>query len=164
MRILLRIPEIAFWRRLTRDEVSEEDAELREVLIRYGLRVAAAFVVLFGLVFFTFWWSGAAVRFGAARAANRVVPTWKIVGTVKSAVTHNPIPWAVVADDFVGKPPFYQTDASYSGEFELLTLAEPHRIRISAPGYRTAMVGVGRTWFLWLPKGEERRNIELFPE
>jgi hypothetical protein len=27
--------------------------------------------------------------------------------------------------------------------FELLTLPEPHRVRVSAPGYRTTMVDVG---------------------
>jgi hypothetical protein len=156
-----------FWRETRAEEVeerSEEDAELREIFVRTGLRAAAAFVLLFGIVFFAFWWSGKAVAFGAARATDRAVPTWRVLGTVRNAITHEPVPWAVVEDDAGGRPPFYRTEASYSGVYELLTLAEPHRIRVSAPGYRSAIAGIGRTWFLWLPKGEEKRDIELQPE
>jgi len=160
----MRIPVTGLWRRLRPDEVSEEDAELREIFVRSGLRVAAGFGLLFGMVFFAFWWSGAAVRFGAARAADRVVPTWRVLGTVRNAVTHDPIPWAGVEDDPAGKAPFYHTDASYSGVYELLTLAEPHRIRVTAPGYKGVIIDIGRAWFLWMPQGEEKRDIELQPE
>ena len=50
------------------------------------------------------------------------------------------------------------------GVFELLTLPEPHQIRVAAPGYKTVIVGVGRVWFLWLPRGLEKHDIVLLPE
>ena len=34
----------------------------------------------------------------------------------------------VVEDDPAGRPPFFRADADYSGAFELVTFAEPHRI------------------------------------
>jgi hypothetical protein len=170
----MRIRGIRLWRRsspsseeadpFARDEAAVQDAELREILLRYALRVAAAFAILFGLVFFVFWWSGAAVRFGAARAADRVTPTWRVSGTVRSAATRQPIPWAAVEDDANGRPPFYRTDAGYSGVFELLTLAEPHRVRVSAPGFHTMFIDIGRRWFLWLPEGRETLDVELQPD
>jgi len=155
-----------YWRkfRIEAGETSEEDADLRDLYVRSGFRVAAAFALLFGLVFATLWWSGSAVRFGAARAADRSVPTWRVLGTVRSAATHDPISWAIIEDDPAGQPPFYHVDASYSGAFELLTLAEPHRLRVTAPGYRPALVPIGRAWFLWLPRGQEHRDVDLQPE
>src|SRR5262245_55310400 len=124
------------------------DPELRELFVRHGMRVAAAFALLFGFVLFAFWWSGSAVRFSADRAADRAIPTWRVTGIVRSAATGAPVPWAVVEDEPAGKAPFYHTDANYSGAFELLTLAEPHRIRVSAPGFHAASVAIGRQWFL----------------
>ena len=161
---------IRFWRRSKPDEESfdsdphhSDDPELREIFIRSSLRVAVAFALIFGFVFFAFWWSGSAVRFGAGRASDRVQPTWKVAGTVRNRDTKAPIPWAVVEDDPEGKPPYYHTDASYSGSFELLTLAEPHHIRVSAPGYSPAVIAIGRAWFLWLPRGQERCEVSLRP-
>jgi len=55
------------------------------------LRLSVIFAILFGGVFFAFCWAGSAVRFGAARAADRTVPTWKIQGTVRDAMTRQPI-------------------------------------------------------------------------
>jgi len=158
----------ADWRRVLasreRDERSEEETDLRDVFIRSGVRVAGAFALLFGVVFCAFWWSGKAVEFGAARAGGRAVPTWRVSGLVRDARTRQPVPWAAVADDSGGRPPLYGTDADYAGRYQLFTLAEPHRVRISAPGYRTVMVRIGRAWFLWLPRGEERLNVDLEPE
>ncbi len=142
----------------------EESADLRGQFFRHAIRLAAAFAVLFAAVFFTFWWSGAAVRFGAERVGDRGTPTWRITGTVRSAASRRPIPWATIEDDPGGRPPLYRAEANQFGEFELLTLAEPHRIRIAAPGYRPKAVGVGRVWFLWMPSGGERQDISLFPE
>jgi len=154
-----------FWRsrNLKEDEFTpvSDDPELREIFVRTGLRAAVAFAVIFGLVYFAFWWSGAAVGFGASRAAGRALPTWQVVGTVRNAITQEPIPWAVVEDDPDGQPPFFHADAGYSGAFELLTLAEPHRLRVSAPGYQTGSLQIGRAWFLWFPKGKERRDVLL---
>ena len=154
-----------FWRRFRPgDETEEDTVGLRELFLRSAFRVAAIFAMLFGFVFLAFWWSGSAVRFSVDRAANRVEPTWKVTGTVRNATTHQGIPWARVEDDPEGRPPQYQTDAGLAGDYELLTLAEPHRIRISAPGYRSAMINVGRAWFVWLPRGVEKRDIELLPD
>jgi hypothetical protein len=158
------------WRRYRdKDEWTEsaspsEDPELREIFVRTGLRAGAAFLLIFGLVYLAFWWSGAAVGFGASRASGQAQPTWHVLGTVRSAVTHEPVPWALVEDDPGDRPPFFHTDASYSGSYELVTLAEPHRLRVSAPGYQTILVPVGRAWFLWLPKGSEERDIYLQPK
>lgn len=163
---------ITFWRKHREKETEgweepaplSEDPELREIFIRNGLRVAAAFATLFFLVYLALWWSGAAVGYGAGRASGQVQPTWRVFGTVRSSITNEPIPWAVIEDDSGGKPPFFQTDASYQGSYELLTLAEPHRLRISAPGFAETHVSVGRAWFLWMPRGRERRDIYLEPK
>src|SRR5258708_7370560 len=143
-----------FWRKLReRDEFApaSDDPELREIFVRSGLRVAAAFVVIFGAVYFAFWWSGSAVGFGASRVAGQAVPTWHVVGTVRNANTHEPVPWAAVEDDPEGRPPLFHTDAGYSGAYDLLTIAEPHRILVLAPGYETKRTSIGRVWFLWVP-------------
>lgn len=132
--------------------------------MRQAIRLAAAFGLLFGGVFFAFWWSGAAIRFSASRVADRAEATWRVIGTVRDRVTHAPVPWAVVTDDPEGHPPLFHTDADRSGRFELLTLPEPHQIRVTASGYRSASVRVGRAWFLWLPRGRESHDIELAPE
>jgi hypothetical protein len=159
-----------FWQRFrAQDDWADsapagEDPELREIFVRTGLRVAAAFAVIFGLVFFAFWWSGAAVGFGARRAAGQAQPTWRVQGTVRNAASREPVPWASVEDDPGGRPPLFGTDANYSGTYELITLAEPHRLRVSAPGFETAWISVGRAWFLWFPKGIEQRDVVLQPK
>ena len=83
---------------------------------------------------------------------------------VRDAVTRQPVPWARVEDDPNGQPPLFQTDADHVGNFALLTFPEPHRIRVSAPNYRAAQVAIGRAWYLWLPNGEEKRELLLVPE
>ena len=130
---------------------------------RAVLRLAVIFGLLFGRVFFAFWWAGSAVHFTAARAADRSVPTWIVEGVVRDAITHQPIPWAVIEDDPAGPPPFFRADANVRGAFVLSTLAEPHRVRASAPGYLPKLLSIGRAWFLWMPRGKESRNIELTP-
>jgi fatty acid desaturase len=156
------------WRRLWREfrpeDESEEAADLRRLFAHTALRFTAAFALLFGLVFFAFWWSGSAIRFGAARAADRAAPTWRISGTVRNALTGQPIPWATVEDDPAGRPPFFRADADYTGAYELLTLAEPHKVGVSAPGYVRTRIEVGRAWFLWMPSGTEKKDVELSPK
>ena len=149
------------WREFRPEDESEEAADLRQLFVRTALRLTAAFALLFGLVFFAFWWSGSAIRFGAARAANRAAPAWRISGTVRNSLTGQPIPWATVEDDPAGRPPFFRADADYKGAYELVTLAEPHKVRVSAPGYLQTQVEVGRAWFLWMPSGVETKSIEL---
>ena len=121
------------------------------------------FALLFGGVYFAFWWAGSAVRFSAARAGDRSLPTWRVWGTVRDALTRQPIPWALVEDDPGGQPPFFRADADYHGVFELVTLAAPHRVRVSAPRYRPLLLDIGRAWFVWMPRGNEKKNIELLP-
>jgi hypothetical protein len=151
------------WKEFRPEDESEEGVEMRALFVRTGFRMTAAFAVIFGAVFFAFWWSGSAVRFGAARAGDQVQPTWHISGVVRDAATGQPIPWAAVEDDPSGRPPFFRADADHNGGYELVTLAEPHRIRASAPGYRSAVVEIGRAWFLWMPSGNEQREIQLSP-
>jgi len=151
------------WRRYRQDRESQEATESGELWLRPALRLAIVFALLFGGVFFAFWWAGSAVRFSAARAGDRSLPTWRVSGTVRDALTHQPIPWALVEDDPAGPPPFFRTDAGYGGDFELVTLAEPHRIRVSAPGYHSVLVDIGRAWFVWMPRGNEKKNIDLLP-
>ena len=129
-------------------------------MLRYGI----AFGLLFAAVFFCFWWSGSAIRFGAARVAEKPVASWKVTGSVRNAASGETVPWAVVADDPSGRPPFFRADSDQRGAFELLTLAEPHNIRVEAPGYRPQTIQVGRHWFVWWPSGEETLEIRLQPE
>jgi hypothetical protein len=142
----------------------EESAAVRRELRGHLLQWTLAFALLFAGVFFCFWWSGSAIRFSASRVAERSLPTWKVTGTVRDAATHQAVPWAAVEDDPAGQPPFYRADADQNGAFELLTLAEPHRLRVTANGYRQQTVQVGRQWFYWWPRGAEVKNINLAPE
>jgi hypothetical protein len=156
------------WRKSKRDEDWREEAETGEldsagVWLRPALRLTVVFALLFGGVLFAFWWAGSAVRFSAARAGDRSAPTWRVSGTVRDAVTHQPIPWALVEDDPAGQPPLFRAEADYTGIFELLTLAEPHRVRVSAPGYRPILLEIGRAWFVWMPRGSEKKIIDLVP-
>ncbi len=144
--------------------LAEEEAEARRLLPGQILRWTVAFGLLFTFVFFFFWWSGSAIQFGAARVAERPVATWKVVGTVRSGSTGEAVPWATIRDSPAGRPPFFQTNSDPEGHFELLTLAEPHRVLVEANGYRAKAVSVGRQWFIWWPKGQEDIEIRLIPE
>ena len=151
------------WREFRPEDESEEANDTRELFARTALRMAAVFALLFGGVFFAFWWSGSAIRFGAARAANTAAPTWRISGVVRDGMTGKPVPWATVEDDPAGRPPFFRAEADYTGAFDLVTFPEPHRIVVSSPGYTSTLLGVGRSWFLWMPKGGEKVIISIAP-
>lgn len=142
------------------ETAAEERRQIAAQLVRWSL----AFALLFAAVFLCFWWSGAAIRFSADRVAHRAQRTWKIWGTVRNAVTHDPVPWAVVQDDPSGLPPFFQTDANFDGAYSLQTLPEPHHLLVRANGFQDARIRIGRQWFTWLPDGEEHREILLNPE
>lgn len=144
--------------------LSEQSSAERSEARRQLLRLAVAFALLFAAVFFAFWWSGSAVRFGAARVGDASVPTWQVAGVVRNALSGEAVPWARVEDDPAGNGPHFRADADQHGVYTLLTLAEPHRLRVTAVGYRPATIAVGRHWFLWMPEGVERRNVELTPE
>lgn len=142
----------------------EESADLRRHFLRQAIRLTLAFGFLFAVVWFAFWWSGSAVRFGASRVADRAAPTWRVTGIVRDGISHQPVPWASIADDPGGQPPFYHTDADQSGVFELKTLPEPHHIRVTAPGYKSVIVRIGRAWFLWFPRGMEKLDVTMVPD
>jgi hypothetical protein len=142
----------------------EESADLRRAYIRHTIRLVLVFSLLFAFVFFALSWSGAAVGYGARRAGYRAAPSWHVTGIVRDSRTREPVPWAVVEDDPSGQPPFYRAEADKFGAFDLLTLAEPHRIRVSAMGFHSKTIQVGRVWFLWVPGGQERRDVEISAE
>ena len=142
----------------------EEKADLRRAFVRQAIRLTLAFAALIVFVFLALSWSGAAVRFGASRVGDRGTPAWRISGTVRNAVTHEPVPWAKIEDDPEGQPPFFHGDADQAGNYEFLTLSESHAMIVSAPGYRPLKVHVGRVWFLWMPRGSERADVMLTPE
>src|SRR5215471_3720206 len=129
---------LAWWQKLhavrdADDDSIEDELAVSRLFVRHALRLTVVFCLLFGAVFLVFKWSGAAVRFSALRAAGEATPTWKVHGVVRDAATREPIPWARVEDDPAGQPPLFSTEADQSGVFELSTLAEPHRVRVSAP-------------------------------
>jgi hypothetical protein len=150
-------PEDPFDQDFSGEQAAEERREARRLAIRW----TAAFAILFAAVFFALWWSGRAVRFGADRVSETVRPTWAVRGTVVDATTGQPVPWAVVEDHPAGHPPYYRTEADEHGNFTLLTLADRHAMRVSAPGYIPVTVTIGRPWFLWIPYGEESEKIVL---
>jgi hypothetical protein len=129
--------------------------------VRYIVRIAVVFAILFGGVFAAFRWLGAAVRFGAQRASGNAVPTWVVRGVVPDGQSLEPVPWAPVEDDPGGRPPQFLTEADQTGTASLLPLAEPHRVRVSAASYREASVAVARAWYLRLGRGEECREFKI---
>ena len=142
------------------EEIAAERFEARRLAVRWAI----GFALLFGGVFLAFWWSGAAVRFSAARVTAANAPSYRVFGTVRDARSGQPIAWAVVEDDPAGAAPLFRTDADQNGSYSLLTIAEPHRLRISAVGHRPLELRVGKPWFVWWPRGEEQREPRLDPE
>jgi hypothetical protein len=141
-------------------ELAEKLAEVKRHLIAY----AVCFALLFSVVLFLFWWSRTAVDFSAARVTASNVPTYRVLGVVRNARTGDPVPWAKIQDDASGTPPFFDTDGNADGTYALLTVPLVHQIRISAQGYRPVTVNVGRHWFQWWPRGEEKVDVNLLPE
>ena len=142
------------------EEIAEERFEARRLLVRWVI----GFGLLFGAVFLALWWSGSAVRFGAARVTASNAPTYRVWGTVRDARSGQPIAWAVVQDDPEGAGPLFRADADQNGAYSLLTIAEPHRLRITAVSHRTLELRVGKPWFVWWPRGEERLDPRMDPE
>jgi hypothetical protein len=142
------------------EEILDERSEARGLFVR----TTVGFALLFAFVFLAFWWSGSAIRFGAARVTASNAPTYRIWGTVRDAQSGRSIPWATIEDEPSGNPPFFRSDADADGTYSLLTLAEPHQVRISAVGYRAVVVRIGKPWFVWWPRGDERHDIGLPPE
>ena len=83
---------------------------------------------------------------------------------MRDARTGAPVAWARLGDDPAGRPPLFEATAGVDGAYELLTIAEPHEVVVSALGYRARRIKVGRSWYLWMPRGSERVDITLEPE
>jgi hypothetical protein len=139
----------------------EQAAQLR----KYALRWAMVFAALIFVLGFALWWSSRALHFGTSRIEGSTRASYRVHGVVVDRGTGRPVAWADLEDDPASsRPPRFRTSADYQGKFELLTVAEPHRIVVSALGYRTSFHATGKEWYLWMPKGEERVRIELDPE
>ena len=134
----------------------------RADLRRYAVRWAMAFALLIAGMFFVLWRSSSAVHFGSSRVEARTAATYRVIGQVVDTAGR-PVAWARVADDPGGKPPLFETAADRHGNFELLTIAEPHDIVAVALGYRESRVQVGKSWYLWMPSGDQRVRITLTP-
>jgi hypothetical protein len=145
-----------FWEEETRDD--------RELAVKQILRWALIFVLLFAGVLFAFWWAGSAIHFGASRVNGATAATYRVFGSVRSAATQQPVPWAAVEDDSSGRPPFFRAEANHLGVYELMTIAEPHQLRVSALGFKPATAKIGRIWYLWMPEGAESLDVLLQPE
>ena len=141
----------------------EENGAVRRELRRYAVRWALAFAALAGGMFFALWWSGSAVHFSSSRVEQTTGPTYRVTGLVHDTAGST-IPWAEITDDVSGRPPFFHTTADRFGAFELLTIAEPHKIQVTALGYKPASVQIGRAWYMWMPKGAEKIEIVLSSE
>lgn len=113
---------------------------------------------------FVMWRSSSAVDFAITRIHETTPPRYRIVGIVKNAKTGQPVSWPTVYDDPKGRPPHYKGEPKSDGTFELNTVAEPHNVIVTALGFRPATFRVGKTWYLWLPSGEERVVVMLPPE
>lgn len=145
-----------FWK----EQQAEDRFDMRRQLLRWGL----TFAILFGGATLIFWWSGAAIHFGASRVAGETIPTYEISGLVTDAVTGNAIPWPEVEDEPSGRGPFFTAESQPTGNFRLLTLAEPHQVRITANGYQPHLAQVGNPWFFWWPNGSSQLDVRLSPQ
>jgi hypothetical protein len=145
-----------FWE----EEVKDDRREMRKQVLRWSL----LFVLLFSGVFFAIWWASAAVNFSASRVEATTGPTYRITGIVRDAATGSAIPWAEITDAPSGRPPLFHATADRFGAYELVTIAEPHNLFITALGYRPGSVRVGKAWYMWMPKGAEKVDIKLQKE
>jgi hypothetical protein len=147
------------------DQGTDEDsgkllAEARRHLIVYIL----CFGALFAAVASVFWWSRTAVDFGAARVTGTNTATYRVFGVVRDAGSGRPVPWAKIQDDPEGMPPLFDADGGADGTYALATVPLEHQVVVSARGYRPRAFQIGRPWFQWWPKGEQRLDVELTPE
>jgi hypothetical protein len=121
------------------------------LLRKYALRWAIVFLVLAG------------PEFSASRIQESTAASYRVKGVVVDRTTGRPVAWANLEDDPAVRPPRFRTSADHNGRFELLTVAEPHRLIVTALGYRGALHRNGKEWRLWMPRGEEEVRIELEP-
>ena len=145
-----------FWK----DEPVDDRQDMRKLAVRWGL----FFVLILAFMLFALWWAGAAVHFSASRVDQSTSAAYRVYGQVRNAATGAPVPFAQVADDPAGRPPLFHTMADSSGSYTLMTIAEPHILRISALGFKPAEARVGKAWYRWLPRGSEQLDVVLQPE
>jgi hypothetical protein len=142
-----------FWQ----EEQRQQARESRGLALRW----AFTFILMFSIAAFALWWAASTVHFGASRSEGSTTPTYRVFGVVTDRLTGNPVPFARVADDPGGSPPLFETATDHLGHYELLTIAERHRLRVSALGYRMQTIEVGKPWYSWMPSGSEVRSIVL---
>ena len=138
--------------------------ENKELLRKYAWRWALVFLTLIGALGWALWWSSAALEFSTSRIKETTRATYRVRGVVIDRSTGRPVAWANLEDDPAMRPPRFRTSADHTGRFELLTVAEQHRLVVSALGYRTTSHLTGKDWYLWMPKGQEEVRIEMDPE
>ena len=141
----------------------EERVADRHVMHRTMARWILAFGAIFCCAALTFWWSGSAVEYSAARVQNRSNPTYQVSGLITDSKTHAPVPWAEISTDFQFGGAFFSTTSDQNGQYSINTLAEPHDLVVRANGYQTARIHIGKQWFSWTPRGSETENRELAP-
>ena len=142
----------------------EQSVEDQRDLRKQAVRWAILFVLLIAFLGFATWWASSAVHFSSSRVDRTTSASYRVTGIVRDAATGAPVPWAEIADDPGGHPPLFHASADRLGAFELVTIAEPHIIVITAPAYHPANVRVGRAWYIWMPKGTEQIAIRLLHE
>ena len=145
-----------FWE----EEEFNEKREMGRFITKWGL----VFAGIIAFVAFVLWWAGSALSYSASRVGEAGKPEYKVKGIVTDARSGAPVPWAKVHDDPEKRPPRFETTADFYGKFELMTLPEQHDIIIAAYGHKPKRVAIGKTWYLWMPSGEEELVIVLDPE
>lgn len=140
---------------------TQTDAQL---LRKYAFRWMLVFVVLIVAMGAALWWSSAALEFSTSRIQETTKATYRVRGVVIDRSTGRPVAWANLEDDPAMRPPRFRTSADHTGRFEFLTVAEPHRLVVSALGYKTMFHQTGKDWYLWMPKGQEQVRIVMDPE
>lgn len=145
-----------FWQ----EEEFNERREMGRFYVKWGL----VFAGLIAFAAFALWWAGSALSFSASRVSGSGKPSYKVFGAVIDARSGAPVPWAKIQDDPEKRPPLFETSADFHGKFELLTLPEPHNLVIAAYGHKPKRIPIGKTWYLWMPSGEEEIEVSLDPE
>jgi hypothetical protein len=147
-----------------KDFWEQERARSRYEFLWFSLKWGGLMAGLLIAFLFVMWRSGSAVEFAATRIDETTPPRYRVLGTVKNAATGQPVSWPTAYDDPKGRPPHYKGEPKSDGTFELRTVAEPHDVIVTSLGFHPARVRVGKSWYLWMPAGEERVVVLLTPE
>jgi hypothetical protein len=142
----------------------EEEFNEKREMKRFIVKWAIVFAALIVFAVFALWWAGSALTYSASRVNEGGKPSYKVFGVITDAQSGAPVPWAKVQDDPDKRPPRFETSADFYGKFALMTLPEPHTIVIAAYGHKPQRISIGKTWYLWMPSGEEELEIKLDPE